>query len=202
MNDEGVIKFTCRQLKTKAVRFEDFEELNRWRQILHDKGLIGENDEGIGYGNISMRGEEDQFFISGSATGGIITLGPENYSLVESFDLEHNSLVCKGAVKASSESMSHGALYRMSNEIKAVVHIHHLGMWDYYIDKLPTTKKDVAYGTPEMAFEIQRLYRESELPKVKAMVMGGHREGLISFGSSIKEASELILDYYSNMEKS
>lgn len=196
MNDEGVIKYSCQWRKGDPVEFEAFGVLNHWRQVFHDKQLIGENADGIGYGNISVRTSGDQFVISGTATGGIPRLGSEHYALVDSFDLDTNSLVCSGPVKASAESMSHGTVYRMSPEIKAVVHTHHMEMWEYFIDKLPTSNREVTYGTPEMAAEIQRLYEESEMPELKMMVMGGHQEGLISFGVSLEEASQVMLEYF------
>ena len=58
---------------------------------------------------------------------------------------------------------------------------------------MPTTLPKVEYGTPEMAIEIRRLYRETTLPKVKILVMAGHEEGIICFGETIVEAIEVLL---------
>ena len=84
----------------------------------------------------------------------------------------------------------------MSEEIRAVVHIHHMEMWEHFADKLPTSGRSVLYGTPEMAREIQRLYEQSDMPTLQIMVMGGHEEGLIPFGASLREASEVMLRHF------
>ncbi len=43
------------------------------------------------------------------------------------------------------------ALYQVDNAIRAVVHVHSAGLWEANLNRLPTTKPEVAYGTPEMA---------------------------------------------------
>ena len=58
---------------------------------------------------------------------------------------------------------------------------------------LPTTDADVAYGTPDMAREFARLYAECGFDRRRIAVMGGHEEGLISFGPNLQSAAELML---------
>ena len=48
MEMEEGIKFNCRWIK--AGMNEDTEELNTWRDRLHDLKLIGAYQNGIGYG--------------------------------------------------------------------------------------------------------------------------------------------------------
>jgi len=57
---------------------------------------------------------------------------------------------------------------------------------------LPTTSKEIEYGTPEMAFEISKIMKLPETQNTKVFVMGGHKEGLISFGKTIEEAALAI----------
>jgi len=73
------------------------------------------------------------------------------------------------------------------------VHIHNLQLWEKYLDVLPTTSKEVEYGTPEMAFEIGKIMSLPETLDKKVFVMGGHKEGLISFGKTVEEAALIIL---------
>ena len=55
MNDEGVIKFNCHWTKSAPLDEAWIRDLNVWRDKLYRLGLIGMNEDGIGYGNISIR---------------------------------------------------------------------------------------------------------------------------------------------------
>ena len=63
------------------------------------------------------------------------------------------------------------------------------------MDNVPTTKKEVPYGTPEMANEIFRLFKETAVQQEKIIVMAGHDEGIISFGKDLEEAGEILLNF-------
>jgi len=193
---EGVIKFNCNWTKHGPVDFELFEQMNKWRNRLFNLGLIGVTQNGIGFGNISTRFFENQFIITGSATGKIKHLTLEHYTKVTSFSIDNNSLTAQGPVIASSESLTHAALYEISSDIQAIIHIHHEGLWQKLKNKVPTSDVSVEYGTPAMAKEIQRLYLETDLSVKRILIMGGHRQGIITFGSSIEVAGNILLDYY------
>ena len=151
-------------------------------------------DNGIGYGNISVR-HQGSFLISGSATGHIEHALPEHFALVNSFNIEHNEVFCTGHTKASSESMSHAALYEVSSEIQAVIHIHHKNIWALSREKLPSSRSGISYGTPEMARELQRLFsvykRNADVFRLE-----GHEDGLIGFAKSLSEASDLFINLH------
>jgi len=192
---EGSIKFECHLASEKIViPSELFIPLNFWRDELWSKCLIGAYPDGIGYGNISVRvpGSE-QFYISGTATGGIPELGQIHYPLVERCDPDRNTIWCRGLIKASAESMSHSAIYSADSEAGAVVHIHNRKLWQKYIDVLPTTDKQVEYGTTEMAHEIRRIMGDMQTSNKRVIVMGGHEEGIIAFGKTVEEAALAIL---------
>ena len=173
---------------------EFFVPLNYWREEMWHKSFIGAYPDGIGYGNISVRiPKSDQFYISGTATGGIPELDQIHYPRVERCELLQNAVWCRGLVKASAESMSHAAVYSCNEDIGAVVHIHNRQLWEKYLNVLPTTAKEVEYGTPEMAFEIIRLMALPDTLNKKAFVMGGHADGIISFGKTVEEAATKIL---------
>ncbi|MEI6680433.1 MAG: class II aldolase/adducin family protein [Mariniphaga sp.] len=187
---DGYVKFHC-HLTSEMITIpsELFIPLNNWRNELWMKCLIGAYPDGIGYGNISVRvPESDQFYISGTSTGGIPELDVIHYPLVEKCDLLSNTVWCRGLIKASAESMSHSAIYTANSEVGAVVHIHSRKLWEKYLDILPTTNKGVQYGTPEMAIEIMRVIKIEETQIKKVIVMGGHIEGIISFGKTVEEA--------------
>jgi len=194
--DEGYIKFNINWTQ-KQYDFRDqyFQDLNYYREQLHKLGLIGVYDDGIGFGNISIRIQNNEFIISGSSTGNIESLQKDHYSLVKEFDIKNNNVHCEGLTKASSESMSHAVIYEENSNINAVIHIHHQKMWEKLLNSEPTTNKDAKFGTPEMASEIQKLIQDDS----GIIIMAGHEEGIITFGQSLKEAYNIIIKYYNNL---
>lgn len=197
MSDEGVIKYHCNWKQSdNVITDSQFEVINKYRQLLYDKHLIGADDNGIGFGNISLRTDNNTFLISGSATGKYSALGPEHYTQVTSFDIAENSLECIGPIKASSESLSHAVIYLEKPEVQAVIHVHNEEMWNAYINKLPTTSKAAEYGTPDMALSIAECMRKSQNDS-SVIVMGGHFDGLISYGKSLAEAYDSLIIMYS-----
>lgn len=192
---DGYIKFECHLKKTKPVKKESIKELNRYRNKLYKEKLIGAYPNKIGYGNISQK-ENDHFIITGSTTGNIKKLNNTHYSKVTKYNILQNKLFCTGSIKASSESMTHAAVYECDPTIKAVIHIHNLKMWEKYKNKLPTTPEYATYGTPEIAKEIQILYSKRNFKKTQIGVLGGHKEGLIAFGKNLKEVYNIIEKYH------
>jgi L-ribulose-5-phosphate 4-epimerase len=197
---EGYLKFDC-HLTKEAIQIPSalYIPLNQWRNELWQRQLIGSYPDGIGYGNISIRvPKSSQFYISGTATGGIPELDQTHYPLVERCDPALNTLWCRGLIRASAESMSHAAVYGADPDIGAVVHIHNRELWEKYLEVLPTTDRNVEYGTPGMAYEISRMMTLPEVLERKIFVMGGHEEGIIAFGKTIEEASMVILEIVKN----
>ena len=198
--DEGYVKYQCNWINSEPMGFDKIAELNKWRNKLYKLGLIGEYDNGIGFGNISIRDcQPEQFIVSGTQTGHLSVLSEQHYTKVTNFDLEENSLTCCGPIKASSESLTHATLYQANKTVNAIIHIHHLELWQELMYKVPTTDKDVAYGTPEMAKEIIRLFKEDDLIKTQILVMSGHEEGIISFGKNLEAAGKILLDRYNKL---
>jgi len=200
MIDEGYIKYKCNWINSEPIDLSEIAELNKWRKKLYQLGLIGEYENGIGFGNISTRDyQSQQFIISGTQTGNLPVLNEQHYTKVTNFDLEENSLTCHGPIKASSESLTHATLYQANKTVNAIIHVHHLELWQELMYKVPTTDKDVSYGTPEMAKEIIRLFKEDNLIETKILVMSGHEEGIISFGTNLEEAGNILLDRYNKL---
>jgi hypothetical protein len=193
--DEGYIKFKCNWKDSTIDYKKEIDALNAWRNIMREQGWIGMYPDGIGYGNISMRITDHTFLISGTATGGLEKLDERHYCLVEDYNLQHNEISCIGPIKASSESLTHALIYETSAETNAVIHIHNEQMWNNWKQRIPTSNEAVAYGTPEMALEIKRLFEESRLRDSKILVMGGHPEGIIGFGKDLDEAGSKLLEH-------
>lgn len=196
MIDEGYIKYQCHWLEAEPVSCQQVAELNQWRDKLYQLGLIGEYENGIGFGNLSIRHTQpNQFIISGTHTGSITQLNEKHYTRVTEFDIEQNCLTCLGPIQASSESLTHGAIYQLEPTVNAIIHVHNLELWQKLLGEIPTTAQDCPYGTPEMAKEIFRLFKEENLREAKILVMAGHEEGIIAFGHNLDEAGNILLGF-------
>lgn len=195
MIDEGVVKYRCHWTHSEPVAAENIANLMDWRDRLHSWGLIGIYENGIGFGNISIRlGTSCQFIISGTQTAHLPSLGSESYCTVTEFNLEQNFLGCHGPVQASSESLTHAALYFHREDIGAIVHVHNPQLWQQLLFNIPTTRKEIPYGTPGMALEMFRLFEEENLADRKILAMAGHEDGIICFGSNLEEAGKVLLN--------
>ena len=60
---------------------------------------------------------------------------------------------------------------------------------------IPLTDGSVPYGSPEMAGEVRRLFRESDVRKLKIFAMGGHDDGIVTFGRTAEEAGQVLLNW-------
>jgi ribulose-5-phosphate 4-epimerase/fuculose-1-phosphate aldolase len=197
---EGVVQFNLTFLPADPLPAAMLGSLNAWRRILCRLGLIGQDPRrygGLGYGNVSIRvksGNAAAFVISGTQTGGMDRLSPEHYTLVTAFDPSNNSVVAEGVVRPSSESLTHGSLYRLDRRIGAVIHAHSPEIWTQADSiGLPVTRRNVHYGTPEMADEVCRLFQDTPVSKLKIFAMGGHEDGIVAFGSSMEKAGMTLI---------
>ncbi|MGB0166119.1 MAG: class II aldolase/adducin family protein [Luteibaculum sp.] len=196
MIDEGYIKYHITWKETDVAPIASDDEIIAARNQMFDLNLIGYDSKNqVGYGNISKRLAANNFAISGTQTGHIPRIKPEHFTRVTDYNIAENRLSCEGPIKASSESLTHAAIYELDPAIKAVIHVHNKHIWENYNELLPTTKKDIPYGTPQMAREIFRLWRLADLPKQKILIMAGHVDGVISFDSNFEEAAER-LEFY------
>lgn len=193
MTDEGYIKFVCSWTKAPLAYPHKVSELNRWREVMYQMGLIGVYPDGISFGNISLRLNGNQFLISGTETGGLPHLDDTHYAKVTSYDFKANAIECIGMTKASSESLTHAAFYQASSRVGGVIHYHHLGDWERLNKVISTTSANVSYGTPEMAEEILSLFTSGKLTDDGLVVMGGHKEGLIAFAPTLRQAANIVI---------
>jgi len=203
---EGVIKFRLRYTRAKPVSGVETKEINAWRGVLFRLGLIGQDPNrygGFGYGNISCRvrpfiGPDNKrpYVITGSQTGGVASLTPKHYTTVVEYDPGQNRVVAKGPIRPSSEALTHGTIYNISRSTRFVIHAHSPEIWSKArpLD-IPVTGEQAAHDTAEMALEVGRLFRASGLGEKRIFAMGGHEDGVVSFGRSGEEAGLLLIRY-------
>ncbi len=209
---EGVIKY---QLHFHKMALSDYnsshpvftrqkfgdllEVLNTSRTQLKKAGLIGQDAaryNGDGFGNISVRLEDERLLISGSQTGHLSTLSMNDVAVIDSFDLKLNQLVAFGVTKPSSESLTHGVCYQTYNHIKAVVHVHSPDIWQALESLgLPYTAQNIPYGTPEMAEAVRELlvtHHQEDQPTIFGMK--GHQDGVVALGKSLTKCTSSLLE--------
>jgi L-ribulose-5-phosphate 4-epimerase len=188
------VKFTYQRARGDIAPFNALAELNACRRKLLELRLIGLDSNGIGFGNLSVRdGVTRNFYITGSATGSLSELTPTDCVRVVAYDFAKNWLRYEGAAIPSSESLTHAAIYQSDPSTCAVIHCHDSVSWRTLLDRVPTTSKSVAYGTPEMAYEIVRLFEISDVRSKKIFVMAGHQEGIVAFGENLENAFDVLM---------
>ena len=194
MNDEGVIKYQQDWTRSLIEPSELTDKLIGIRNRLYRKKWIGQYPDGVGYGNASIRINDDEFLITGSGSGSYVNIDHHQLAIVSRVDIAHNSLKCRGMCAASSEALTHAAIYAADFEIEAVLHIHDAEMWEKLIYTAPTVGASIPYGTSEMANAVQQLifnhHDENEI-----IVTAGHEDGIFAYGYSIEAAYEVLKNW-------
>ncbi len=187
------IKFACEQSVRELAPFDGFTELNACRLKLLELGLIGVDANGIGFGNLSIRDSAtNNFYITGSATGGKPELTPAGCARVVAYNFERNWLRYEGSAIPSSESLTHAAVYDSDATAGSIIHCHDSKLWVALLNHAPTTSKAGDYGTPEMAYEVMRLFKVTDVQSRKILVMAGHEGGIVAFGKDLEEAFAIL----------
>ncbi len=205
---EGVIKFRLEHTAAPlpAAARAGLPALAVWRQILRELGLVGVATArygGKGFGNLSARVAllargrgRHAFVITGTQTGRRRTLRAQDFALVQAYDARNNQVRSLGPAAPSSEAMTHGVLYDLSQAIRFVFHTHAPVIWRHAAAlDIPTTDPRAAYGSRAMALEVARLYRTTPLARLGILAMGGHQDGVISFGRTAEQAGLRHLKY-------
>ncbi|PYI53689.1 MAG: rRNA adenine methyltransferase [Verrucomicrobia bacterium] len=188
--------------RARAVSEYIKSELNAYRRKLLQLRLIGVDSNRIGFGNLSIRdGTTNNFYITGSATGGMPELALADCTRVVAYDFKRNWLRCEGSAIASSESLTHAAVYESDAKAGAVIHCHDSKLWAALLNQAPTSSKAVEYGTPEMAYEVTRLFKITNVQQRRIFVMAGHEGGIVAFGRDLEGAFAILMREQKENEK-
>lgn len=157
-------------------------------------GLVGQDTErygGLGFGNLSSR-IGTGFIVTASQTGHLPDLSSGDFSEIVEWNIDRNFVYARGESKPSSESLTHAAVYQVSDRARSVIHVHSPLIWSNG-DKLgiPSTDWRSAYGTPEMAEEVMQIVGNNVPNGV--LVMKGHEDGVLSWGDSLAVAGSRLL---------
>jgi L-ribulose-5-phosphate 4-epimerase len=188
------VKFSCERAAPELTSFDDVAELNAYRRKLLELRLIGVDSNGVGFGNLSARDDANRnFYITGSATGGLPELTLADCARVVAYDFDKNWVRYEGAATPSSESLTHAAVYESDAKVGAIIHSHDSALWETLLNQAPTSSKVAEYGTPELAYEIMRLFKHADVRGRKILVMAGHEGGIVTFGTDLEEAFAVLM---------
>jgi L-ribulose-5-phosphate 4-epimerase len=172
---------------------KEMQKLQEIRAVMRKLDWIGQDEKryhNTGFGNLSMRVAQG-FLITPSQSSHLLTLKEEAYTWVYDSHIEQNTVYSLGLLLPSSESMTHAMLYRLSPEIRFILHGHVPSLWKN--QNLKSTHPDIGYGTIAMAKEVEGLFSEHHIQSNEIFIMGGHTDGVILFGQDHEKLIQLML---------
>lgn len=199
---EGVIRFDLQFTHAAPLSWTEVCELEGWRRVLYRLGLVGCDPQrygGAGYGNVSRRlppydHGDPRFVVSGSQTGSLPSLTARHYAVVTRCDPAGNRVFAEGPLAPSSESLTHGMLYRLDRSARYVFHVHAPDIWRHAATLgLVVTSPAAGYGTPDLAAELARLLGDGSTRPWPVLAMGGHEDGVIAYGDTAEAAGCALL---------
>lgn len=188
MTETGGVKFRPERLAGESPTCADLAELNFYRSKLRHLGFIGQDANGIGFGNVSLKPEDQTgFFIT--ISGGALreSIGQADLVFVKNWSFTENTVRFQGPGIPSAETLTHAAIYQADSSAGAILHIHSRSIWDGLIARGHATGDAAEYGTTAMAQGVREfLNRPERLTNVFAM--SGHEEGVLAVGRDLAEA--------------
>lgn len=188
---DSYIKYLCNFTYDTNISNPDINKFNHLRSILLELRLIGTYPDGVSYGNLSQKQKNNAVIITGTNTGSKTTLTPLDFSCIYDYSINDNFVTCKGGKRASSESLTHLAIYENSSA-EVVVHIHSLRLWEKLIHIYPSSSPEAKFGTVELANEFKDLIQKYEMTSSGVIISGGHKEGIFLFDVSFENVYTLL----------
>jgi hypothetical protein len=158
------------------------------RDLRHVMRLFGMG--GLSYGNLSVRRDEDTFWMSASGVnkGKLDQIG-RDILLVTDHDPDANAMVLSVPPdveprRVSVDAIEHFIIYREHPDVGAIIHIH------AWMDGINSTHINYPCGTRELAISVSQLVREA--PDPSRAVVGLKNHGLTITGRSLEDIFERI----------
>ncbi len=191
---ESYIKFDCKQVSDNLPAEHEISGLNKLRQYLYAMGFIGALPDGDGFGNVSKKSSVGKVVVSCSKTGSIRDLSREHFACIEGYDISKNFVKYSGKLPASSEAMTHLAIYGANEKVNVVAHIHNERIWNLLISAGLKTNGNADYGTVEIAMEAYNYVLESKLSN-GIFALAGHKDGIIIYAENFDKIIKLLNEY-------
>ena len=224
MAQEEPVRVKQQFIRAPHFQKDILADLNSWRTIFYGLGLIGQDAGtlhervrnffrrqssgrygGVEFGSVSKRfpgfeyGDYRKFLVNGSGTGKIERLTEEHYTLVTEYDLETARVKSTGPIEAHLDSLIHALVYTKWGLAGFVFHVHSPDIWrNRKRLRVPATREDVGYGTPEIVEEVGRLFNEGKVGIfMNLFAIGSYEDSIVSFGQDSLAAGSAIVKYLS-----
>lgn len=166
-------------------------EITRFGKNFNDMSLMTAKDGGFA-GNMSFRNNRGFVITAGGVSKGILT--PKNFVQVLTCNMDVKKVWAEGELEPSSETFMHYIIYRERPDVNAVIHVHD----DLVLENakklgIAVTGKEEPYGTPELAYEVQKVLNHENYIAIK-------KHGVISLGKSLWEAGNIIITMHREAE--
>lgn len=163
-----------------AIRIEDVIK-EHVQEFIDNGKLIDKNGLAIGSGgNMSVR------VLGGiliTSTGSMLSdLRPDEIVFVGAANSD--AVYFTGSKKPSSETITHWMIYQKNPGVKAISHVN---TGPKNSKNITVSEREIPYGTKELGDDIAML-----LQKADVVMMKNH--GLMAIGSSLAEATRLVID--------
>ncbi len=181
-------KYVGRKFKTDLTEKEVMEDTRIYEIIrLGEKfkkiGLLPKENGGYG-GNMSFRNDRGFVITAGGVDAG--KMDPQKFVQVLKCNIDTGKVFAEGLMEPSSETMMHYIIYRDKPSVNAVIHVHdNIVLENAEELNIKTTPKAHPYGTPELAYEIEKTIGHEKYIAIKD-------HGVIAIGKSLWEAGKLV----------
>jgi ribulose-5-phosphate 4-epimerase/fuculose-1-phosphate aldolase len=181
-------KYIGRKFKTELKKGEMIEDSRVYEIIqlggkFKRMGLLPVEEGGYA-GNFSFRNDRGFVITAGGVDKGKLT--PRNFVQVLNCNMDTKKVFAEGEMQPSSETFTHYLIYREKKAVNAIIHVHDSLVLEH-AKKLGvrSTPKHHPYGTPELAYEIEKTLGHDRYIAVK-----GH--GVLAAAKSLWEAGRII----------
>lgn len=159
------------------------EELVSERDLRHIRRLYGIG--GLSYGNLSMRKDATQFWMSASGVDkGALAEPGRDILLVSGFDADRNTMLIRVPPwaeprRVSVDAIEHWTIYREHPAVGAILHVH------AWIDGIQATEINYPCGSAELAASVAALIARE--PDPAHAVIGLRNHGITATGETLEE---------------
>jgi ribulose-5-phosphate 4-epimerase/fuculose-1-phosphate aldolase len=199
MELKEVIRFRCNLEPGPAGCDSDIPDLERWREKLRSHGWLGQEPRrygGLGFGNVSRKLDNENVLISGSQTGFLEKLTLSEYVSIVDYDPGTNWIQCRGRIQPSSETFTHLAIYESDSTARFVFHTHSPEIWRARSSlELPSTHPRFECGTVGLFHAVLELLKDQRLRRKGILAIGGHEDGIMSWGPTADAAGCVLMDF-------
>ena len=165
------------------------EDLLNERDLRHVKRLYGVG--GLSYGNLSIRLDENRFWMSASGVDKSKLAQPgRDILLVSDYDEENGRMVLSVPPgveprRVSVDAIEHWMIYQAHPDVGAILHLH------AWVDGIKGTEINYPCGTEELAKSVADLI-DAE-PDAAHAIVGLRNHGITATGESLTETIDRIM---------